>query len=106
MTLKAFKAQALKIENTVRSIYQSCWSQISPSFYLYTIQGSGFLKQMVRNIVGTYMGLLKEENPEKKFKNILLSRDRKKALKTAPGKGLYLKKVFYPRSIDKECIEI
>ena len=103
---KSFQTAGSPVQNTIRSVYQSHWSQISPSLYCYTIQGSGFLKQMVRNLVGTYVDLLKEKKPEKTMKNILKSQDRKAALNTAPGKGLYLKKVFYSPALDKKCIKL
>lgn len=103
---KSFQTTGSQVQNRVRSIYQSRWSQISPSLYCYTIQGSGFLKQMVRNLVGTYIDLLKDKKPEKTMKNILNRQDRTSALGTAPGKGLYLKKVFYPPSLDKQCIKL
>ena len=103
---KSFQTTGSQVQDTVRSIYQSRWSQISPSVYCYKIQGSGFLKQMVRNLVGTFLYLLKEKKPEKTMKNILNCQNRKAAFGTAPGRGLYLKKVFYSPSLDKQCIKL
>ena len=103
---KSFQTSGSKVNSTVRSVYQSQWLRVSHSFYCYKIQGSGFLKQMVRNLVGTYIDLLKDSNPQKKMKSILASLDRRSALGTAPGRGLYLKKVFYPPSLDRRCIKI
>ena len=103
---KSFQSSGSHVKDTVRSIYQSQWIRLSPSFYCYKITGSGFLKQMVRNLVGTYIDLLKEKSPESKLKGILASRDRRAALGTAPGQGLYLKKVFYPPSLDKASIRL
>lgn len=103
---KSFQSSGSDVKNTVRTIYQSKWLQLSPSIYCYEITGSGFLKQMVRNLVGTYIDLLKEKNPQQKLKSILACRDRRSALGTAPGQGLYLKKVFYPSSLDRACKEL
>ena len=103
---KSFQSAGSDVSKTVRTVYQSRWSQISPSFYCYQITGSGFLKQMVRNLVGTYIDLLKEKRREQKLKQILGSLDRRKALGTAPGQGLYLKKVFYSQTLDKACYKI
>ena len=103
---KSFQSSGSDVKDTVRSIYQSQWTKLSPSFYCYKITGSGFLKQMVRNLVGTYIDLLKNKNPEQKMKNILACRDRKAAFRTAPGQGLYLKKVFYPSSLDRASISL
>lgn len=103
---KSFQNAGSEVESTVRTIYQSRWSQISPSFYCYKITGSGFLKQMVRNLVGTYIALLKETGREQKLRRILRALDRRQALKTAPGQGLYLEKVFYSPALDKSCYKI
>lgn len=103
---KSFQNSGSEIKSTVRTIYQSRWQKLSPSLYCYTITGSGFLKQMVRNIVGTSIDLLRYKNADQKIRKILENKDRKKALRTAPGEGLYLKKVFYPSSIDKACYKL
>ncbi len=58
------------------------------------ITGSGFLKQMVRNIVGTLVDLNRGK-VQHSIKDILESRDRKLAGVTAPAQGLYVKEVEY-----------
>ena len=59
--------------------------------------GVSFLHQMIRILTGTllYAGLGKF-TPED-IKNILRSKDRKKAGPTLPPTGLFLVKVYYPR---------
>jgi len=59
------------------------------------IEADGFLRHMVRNIVGTLVavGLGKVEVEE--FQQILLSRDRGRAGVTAPPQGLFLVSVSY-----------
>ena len=103
---KSFQSSGSDVKNSIRTIYQSRWTQISSSFYCYQITGSGFLKQMVRNLVGTYMDLLKERRGEQKLRRILRALDRRQALSTAPSQGLYLKKVFYSSTLDKACYKI
>ncbi|MDE0091839.1 MAG: tRNA pseudouridine(38-40) synthase TruA [Oligoflexia bacterium] len=103
---KSFQSSGSEVKSSVRSIYQSRWFQFSPSFYCYKVTGSGFLKQMVRNLVGTYIDLLKEKKGEQKLRQILNSLDRRQALSTAPSCGLYLKKVFYPSALDKTCYKL
>lgn len=58
------------------------------------IKGGGFLKYMVRNIVGTICKLKKLKSDPNIYK-ILGSRDRTQAGVTAPACGLYLVEVFY-----------
>jgi len=75
-------------------------------FYDFTIVGDGFLKQMVRNLVGTQIQLAVHKRPSNEIGRILAAKDRKAALKTAPAWGLYLVRVNYPEDLDKECREI
>ncbi len=103
---KSFQSAGSDVGSTVKTIYSSCWIKISPHMFSYEIKGSGFLKQMVRNIVGTQIDLLKEDKPEETLKVILKSKDRRKALGTAPSQGLYLKEVFYPSVLDRACISL
>ena len=103
---KSFQSAGSEVKSSVRTIYQSHWTQISPLFYCYQITGSGFLKQMVRNLVGAYIDLLKAKKGEQKLRQILQALDRRQALSTAPSQGLYLKKVFYSSALDKACYKI
>lgn len=59
------------------------------------ITGTGFLKQMVRNIVGTLVEVGQNKRQSVDVKKILKAKDRKKAGITAPAKGLFLKRVRY-----------
>jgi len=59
------------------------------------IVGDGFLKYMVRNIVGTLVDVGKGRISPVAFREIVRSRDRKKAGMTAPAFGLYLVEVGY-----------
>lgn len=59
------------------------------------ITGSGFLKQMVRNLVGTLVEIGKNKRAPSDLKTILETKDRRSAGLTAPARGLYLKKIFY-----------
>jgi len=59
------------------------------------VKGDGFLYNMVRIMVGTLLFVNEGKIDYTKIKEIILSKDRKKAGKTAPAQGLYLNKVFY-----------
>ena len=63
--------------------------------------GVSFLHQMIRILSGTllYVGLGKLKSED--IKEILKSKDRKKAGPTLPPNGLFLVKVFYPISFPK-----
>ena len=96
----SFMASGSKIKDAVRTLYESELSIVESCLnglplIIYDVAGNGFLYNMVRIITGTLvevgMGkLLPEDIPV-----ILDARNRKRAGKTAPPKGLYLCEVFY-----------
>lgn len=57
--------------------------------------GTGFLRYMVRNMVGTLIEIGEGKRRSEEIIEILKSEDRTKAGKTANPEGLYLKNVFY-----------
>ncbi len=63
--------------------------------YRLTIAGDGFLRHMVRNIVGTLFAVGRGRLTPLDFQEILAARDRTLAGATAPAKGLTLKRVLY-----------
>jgi len=64
-------------------------------YVVFSIEADGFLRHMVRNIVGTLVDVgLGKISPEA-FEGILMSRDRKQAGVTAPAHGLFLREVKY-----------
>ncbi|HID30876.1 MAG TPA: tRNA pseudouridine(38-40) synthase TruA [Desulfobacterales bacterium] len=64
-------------------------------YVVFSIEADGFLRHMVRNIVGTLVDVgLRKMTPED-FEDILISRDRKQAGITAPPHGLFLREVKY-----------
>ena len=63
--------------------------------YRLTISGDGFLRHMVRNIVGTLFAVGRGRLFPLDFQGILVARNRSLAGATAPAKGLTLKTVLY-----------
>jgi tRNA pseudouridine38-40 synthase len=61
----------------------------------FEIAGDGFLRHMVRNIVGTLIEVGAGRMSEAEFRLVLAGKDRKEAGPTAPARGLFLKEVFY-----------
>ncbi len=91
----AFRTVGSSTRTTVRRVIQSEWKRGRGGFIRFEIEANGFLKQMVRSIVGTLVEVGKGKiNPEE-FQKILTSKDRKKAGPTAPAQGLFLKEVKY-----------
>ena len=61
----------------------------------FEIKGDGFLRFMVRNIVGTLVDVGLEKITPDDFHRILKSKDRNDAGVTAPAQGLFLVQVAY-----------
>ena len=57
--------------------------------------GTGFLRYMVRNMVGTLIEIGEGKRKSEDILDIFAMKDRKEAGITAPANGLYLKDVFY-----------
>lgn len=66
---------------------------------IFTISANRFLRGMVRAIVGTLINVGTETISIHEFKNIVQSRDRKKAGANVPPQGLFLVSVTYPDKI-------
>ncbi|HEB70093.1 MAG TPA: tRNA pseudouridine(38-40) synthase TruA [Desulfobulbus sp.] len=83
----------------VRTIFQARCSPISgqPNRWSFSITGDGFLRHMVRNIVGTLrqvgMGIISPDD----FAAIVAACDRHQAGPTAPACGLFLEQIYYNR---------
>lgn len=103
---KNFQCTGTVIENTVRQIvscdiikYNSTghWSHLAPEYYVLEVVGTGFLKQMVRLMMGALWNLGMDKITLNELKDSLkegfvLSR---RLGPTAPPQGLYLKEVHY-----------
>lgn len=60
-----------------------------------SILGTGFMRYMVRNIVGLLIEIGEGKRKSEDIFEIIEAEDRTKAGKTAPAAGLYLKDVYY-----------
>lgn len=91
---KSFTKTTDEINDYIREIYDI---EISINNEIITLifRGNGFLRYMIRNIVGTLIEIGEGNIECNKIKDILSKEDRKFAFKTAPGNGLYLKDVKY-----------
>ena len=92
---KSFMGPRSTIKTTVRNIIRMSVKKEGETITV-EITANGFLKQMVRNIVGTLVetgrGMIEPADIEK----IIESKNRKNAGPTAPAHGLCLVEVIYP----------
>lgn len=100
---KSFQTSGSKVSTTVREILQAEWKKTGANDIEFTIHGTGFLKQMVRNIVGTQLDLARIRAPKQRLAEIIAAQNRQEAGKTAPPQGLYLYRVYYPKDLDNRC---
>lgn len=91
---KAFCATGSSVKTTVRTIYQ-CNIVRDEDLISLSIKGNGFLYNMVRIITGTIMYVGHGKIPAESIPDIILSRDRTQAGKTAPPQGLFLRDIKY-----------
>jgi tRNA pseudouridine38-40 synthase len=93
----AFQATGGDVRTSVRRLVQSDLVEEPgpPNYLRYQATGTGFLRHMVRNIVGTLVDIGKGRWPPEEMAAILASRSRQRAGATAPARGLVLVKVIY-----------
>ncbi|NCN40800.1 tRNA pseudouridine(38-40) synthase TruA [bacterium] len=92
---KSFQTRGTPVPNTIRELTLSRWILKRPHFIEYQVRGSGFLKQMVRNLVGLQLYAHRKNLTPDDLRSILQAKDRQKAKDTAPSHGLILWKVHY-----------
>ena len=80
--------------HNTRTIFSSAWTRDGEEF-VYTIRGNGFLRHMVRNLVGTFLLVGKGTLTPEDVGRILAAHNRSAAGPTAPAAGLYLVSVEY-----------
>jgi tRNA pseudouridine38-40 synthase len=91
----SFRSVGTPTRTPVRKVIRVEWTKGKEGLIRFEIEANGFLKQMVRAIVGTLVEVGKGKMNSEEFRNVLFSRDRAKAGPTAPACGLFLKKVKY-----------
>lgn len=103
---KSFQSAGTEVAHTIRQVLRAQWRQRKGAIVEFEITGTGFLKQMVRNIVGTQLDYVLKGEPKDKLEQVLAQKDRTKAGPTAPPQGLYLCRVYYPKDLDNKCRQI
>ena len=103
-----FQCTGTEVGTTVRQIF-SCelihyqseghWKHMLNDYYVFHVVGNGFLKQMVRLMMGALWSLgrgkISLETLENSLKPTIGCIRQKRLGATAPPQGLYLKEVFY-----------
>jgi tRNA pseudouridine38-40 synthase len=86
---------------TVRVVTLSTITSGDDGLVTYEVEGDGFLRHMVRAIVGTLVDVGRGRRGPEWMRDLIASRDRSQAGRTAPANGLFLVCVGYGGSRDR-----
>jgi tRNA pseudouridine38-40 synthase len=90
--------QRVEGKPTIKTIYEVNITETSSTIH-FEFFGNSFLKYMVRSMMGTLIEIGQNKKDLSVIKDNLNHPNRKLAGKTAPAKGLYLKKIYYKKVI-------
>jgi tRNA pseudouridine38-40 synthase len=92
----SFRGQGCTAKSPVRTIFRAEVAKHDvPGLFSIDVTGAGFLRHMVRNIVGTVVNAGKGKHSADHVGEILRARDRSAAGVNAPPHGLFLWRVVY-----------
>lgn len=98
----SFKKKDEPYESTVRRVLRSGVRRQGDMIY-FVIEANGFLRYMVRNLMGTLVLVGSGKMTLQGFEEVLRARDREKAGPTAPPQGLFLRRIRYAgERVDEE----
>jgi tRNA pseudouridine38-40 synthase len=102
---RAFMGAGSSVKDTVRELAAVSVEEregigflgftLAGRFIRIRVEGSGFLRHMVRNMVGTLVEVARGRRSPESISDIIRSKDRKVAGPTAPARGLFLEEVVY-----------
>ncbi len=79
-------------------IFLAKWKEESNRL-IFTIKADRFLRNMVRAITGTMIDIGRGKTSLREFEEIIQAKERSRAGKSAPAKGLFLEDIEYPPEI-------
>lgn len=86
--------------NMVRTVTRADWER-EGGIVRFTVAADGFLYHMVRIMVGTLLRVAEGKLEPGDIEGILAAENRRAAGPTAPPQGLYLKKVYYNKDVNR-----
>ncbi|WP_456460373.1 tRNA pseudouridine(38-40) synthase TruA [Reichenbachiella sp.] len=87
-----------EVNNFNCEIFTASWEKQNDEIHFH-VSANRFLRGMVRALVGTMLDVGQGRMTVEEFQAVLESRDRKKAGRSVPAHGLYLRDIIYPKDI-------
>ena len=91
---KSFQGAKSTVKTSVRTIFRFDLHR-ERDMYVFHVEGSGFLKQMIRTIMGTLLDIGEGRRLALSMPSLLAARDRRLAGRTAPAHALCLEAIYY-----------
>ncbi len=91
----SFRSANCDGKQPVREVRGCGWKREGP-LLIFWVEADGFLRYMVRTMVGTLVDVGMARRAPEELEEILKARDRTRAGRTAPARGLFLVSVSYP----------
>lgn len=91
---KSFQGAKSTVKTSVRTIYRFDLHR-ERDMYVFHVEGSGFLKQMIRTMMGTLLDVGEGRRDPHSIPSLLEARDRRLAGRTAAAHALCLEAIFY-----------
>lgn len=94
---RAFVSENSTKEDCIRTIYKVSIkrNKLNPDLLEFYFEGTGFMKYQIRNMVGYLIKVGENKVKPNSVVQVIESKNRMKAGKTAPAEGLYLMDVIY-----------
>jgi tRNA pseudouridine38-40 synthase len=104
----AFRSTDCAARTTIRNIFNiDAWNHpVYPEMLIIDVWGDGFLKNMIRNIVGTSVEVATGKLKENSISESFLHKDRARTGMCAPAWALSLMRVYYEKIEMEDAIQL
>ncbi|MBS1148570.1 MAG: tRNA pseudouridine synthase [Myxococcaceae bacterium] len=91
----SFRAAECEAKHPIRELTRVQFEGSAGDEIRFTVEGTAFLRHMVRNLIGTLVNVGRGKHPARWVQEVLEAKTREHAGVTAPPHGLTLMEVFY-----------